>query len=137
MNNKTSRWKFGVGQDIYQISKYYPANYLLITVPSQWRNLADTTLTKWSKLINVTILGQTDITYLWEETTALKKIQHPLWFPTENAEPQANHEGQTHLTERKPTKIRGPYSWTRSKSRETEKGWGTVPDERELSVVTS
>lgn len=136
MSNKTSRWKFGVGQNIYQISKYYPANYLLITVTSQWRHLADTTKTKWSKLMSPS-WGKRAPCTSGEDTVALKMIQHPhCGFPVKMQNLKLiMKKYQTNLTEGETTKITGPYASIMSKACKTEKGWGIVPDESELSVM--
>lgn len=76
MDTKMIGWNSDGEYDIYIIPKYFPTDEVLITmkkmVSYQWKNLADTTLCKWSKL-TFSKLGQTDlVSFLvwWTERNA-------------------------------------------------------------------
>lgn len=107
--------------------------YLLITkrkaVTLQWKHLADTTLTKWSRLTSPLIRYSAIMCPLIWYT---EKYPSLLWYSCQNTEPQLiRRKQQTNPNWGIFYKITDRYSSKVSKLW-TSKDWGTIKDSRRL-----
>lgn len=123
MDAKTSGWRFNEEWNIYIVSKDFLINHLLILkgkiVMLEWRKLADSTLTKWSKLTKQCYWSPSEMH--WEGYSMIWVV-----FLPKKTKPESDH---TNSNQRTLCKITRLYSSKMSRSRNTHtQKWRPIPN---------